>query len=77
MSEKTERLKLETPAAGSFGWHVEWGRNMEILDKHPGVLCCTSETRPAEPWLGQIIFETDSKRLYLFDGTYFRYIPMI
>lgn len=72
MSEKTERLKLETPAAGSFGWHVEWARNMETLDKYPGILVCSATTRPAAPWPGQLIFETDTKQLLIFDGESWR-----
>jgi len=74
MSDKTERLKLETPVAGTFGWHVEWGRNMETLDNHPGILICTSTTRPENPWQGQVIFETDTKQLMLFDGEAWRSI---
>lgn len=70
MTHKTEKLKLETPAVGTFGWHVEWGRNMDIIDAHPGILVCTSTTRPATPWPGQVIFETDTGELFLFNLTW-------
>ena len=33
----------------------------------PGV--CTSSTRPAVPFEGQVIFETDTDRLYVYNGT--------
>ena len=33
----------------------------------PGV--CTSTTRPAVPYAGQTIFETDTSRLYVYNGT--------
>jgi hypothetical protein len=33
----------------------------------PGV--CTSSTRPAVPFEGQMIFETDTDRLYIYNGT--------
>jgi hypothetical protein len=33
----------------------------------PGV--CTSTTRPASPFEGQVIFETDTDRLYVYNGT--------
>jgi hypothetical protein len=33
----------------------------------PGV--CTSSTRPAVPFEGQMIFETDTDRLYVYNGT--------
>ncbi len=77
MTEITDRLKLETPAAGSFGWHVEWGRNMDTLDKHPGILVCTSTTRPETPWQGQAIFETDTENMFVFDGTAWRQVRLI
>jgi hypothetical protein len=30
---------------------------------------CTSTTRPAAPWGGQMIFETDTKLLRIWNGT--------
>ena len=33
----------------------------------PGV--CTSTTRPALPYNGQVIFETDTEYTYVYDGT--------
>jgi len=33
----------------------------------PGV--CTSSTRPASPFEGQVIFETDTDRLYVYNGS--------
>jgi hypothetical protein len=30
---------------------------------------CTSTTRPASPFEGQVIFETDTDRLYVYNGT--------
>ena len=30
---------------------------------------CTSSTRPASPFEGQVIFETDTDRLYVYNGT--------
>lgn len=77
MSDKTKRLKLETPVAGTFGWHVEWGRNMETLDNHPGILICTSTTRPENPWQGQAIFETDTENMFVFDGATWRQVRLI
>lgn len=34
-----------------------------------GTLPCTSTTRPASPYAGMRIFETDTKREYVYDGT--------
>ena len=38
----------------------------------PGV--CTSTTRPAAPYEGQLIFETDTDSVAFWDGSYWRYI---
>lgn len=37
-----------------------------------GVLPCTSTTRPASPFAGMAIFETDTKREFRWDGTVWR-----
>ena len=68
MSEKTPNLNLNVPVTGTYGWHVDWDRNMDSLDAHPGIKTVTSVTRPPSPWIGQVIFETDSKNLMVFDG---------
>lgn len=74
VTHRTERLKLETPATGTYGWHVEWARNMDIIDAHPGILVCTSTTRPAAPWIGQVVFESDTKKLLVFNAGAWREI---
>ena len=38
----------------------------------PGV--CTSSTRPSVPYTGQTIFETDTKRLVIYDGASWIYV---
>jgi hypothetical protein len=51
--------------------------NANITDKrvissgrlYSGDLVCTSTTRPAVPWTGLTIYETDTKNQYLYDGT--------
>lgn len=35
-----------------------------------GATICTQLTRPASPGLGQIIYETDTRRTYVWNGTY-------
>jgi hypothetical protein len=34
-----------------------------------GTIICTSSTRPASPFVGQVIYETDSGRSYIHNGT--------
>ncbi len=67
--KKTSNLKLEMPTEGSFGWHTSWYNNFNSIDQHPGVLTCTSSTRPSTPWAGQVIFETDTLLLKVFSGS--------
>lgn len=74
MPQDTPNLKLKKPVEGSFGWQTAWYDNVDSIDAHPGIKTVTSTTRPAEPWPGQVIFETDTKKLILFDGVVWRYI---
>jgi len=68
MPSDTPNLGLKKPAEGSFGWQTAWYENNDALDAHPGIKAVTSETRPPDPWPGQVIFETDTKALKYFDG---------
>jgi hypothetical protein len=49
--------------------------NSQITDRRRrasalgGVVVCTSATRPTTPYVGQDIFETDTKRAYFWNGT--------
>lgn len=72
MPADTPRLKLKKPVEGSFGWQTAWYDNADAVDAHPGILVCTSTTRPAAPWAGQVVFESDTKKLMIFDGTIWR-----
>ena len=38
----------------------------------PGV--CTSATRPSSPYQGQTIYETDTKRIYAYNGSAWEYV---
>jgi hypothetical protein len=42
-----------------------------------GVVKCTNATRPSTPLDGQLIYETDTKRPYLWNGTTWRAISMV
>lgn len=72
MPADTPRLKLKKPVEGSFGWHSAWYDNADNIDAHPGILTCTSTTRPAAPWPGQVVFETDTALLILWTGAIWR-----
>ena len=42
---------------------------LDDLDSNLGVLFCTSSTRPGAPVAGQRIYETDTRRGYMWTGT--------
>lgn len=42
---------------------------LDDLDANLGILFCTSSTRPASPVDGQRIYETDTRRGYMWTGT--------
>jgi len=74
--QDTPNLKLKKPEEGSFGWQTAWYDNADALDAHPGIKAVNSTTRPEEPWPGQVVFETDTKQLMLFDGEAWREIQL-
>ncbi|MFW6016080.1 MAG: hypothetical protein ACOCRK_06550 [bacterium] len=66
--DPTPRLKLKNPATGEFDWDKPWWENTKIIDDHPGIKVVTSETLPEEPWLGQVVFDTISLSLLIWEG---------
>lgn len=69
MAENTPRLKLKTPSIGEFDWNHYWGKNTSILDQHPGIRVLKSKKRPENPWEGQVIYCSEEKRLFLWNGS--------
>lgn len=43
--------------------------NSDLWDLNLGFRICTSVTRPASPWQGMMIYETDTLKTYFYDGT--------
>lgn len=70
MGSSTPRLSLYKPA-GSDNVNVttDINNNMDALDVLVGTNVCTSSTRPATPYTGQGIYETDSGKLLISNGT--------
>lgn len=70
MTQFTTKLDLYKPGGGSGGSNVpdeqadidKLNDNFDIIDAAVGAEICTSGTRPATPYDGKIIFETDTKR---------------
>ena len=62
MPDYTTRLGLAKPSDGE-NYDVDIvNANSDIVDTAIGGREVTSTTRPATPYLGQVIFETDTKR---------------
>lgn len=73
MSTTTPRLGLISPAGTDQFERADFVSNYAILDQYPGTFVCTSTTRPhwTSAQLGQLILETDTKRMMEWDGSSF------
>ncbi len=69
MPTTTPRLALIKPAiAGEVIDVSQINANSDNIDLNAGYRVCTSTTRPAAPYVGMQIFETDTKITSLWDG---------
>lgn len=65
----TSRLGLTTPAGSDYtDAATAIAGNMQIIDDKFEAVVCTSSTRPASPFNGMLIWETDTKILRMWDG---------
>lgn len=70
----TPRIKLPKPAlAGEVIDPAMMRSRADIMDQFAGWFVCTSVSRPAEPFEGLGIYETDTKARYIYSGGW-RYI---
>ena len=71
MSTTTARLGLIKPDATEFmdDGLTDFNANADKLDQHAGFFQCTSSTRPASPWRGLVIEETDTDKIWRYNGT--------
>lgn len=65
----TPRLGLLKPAPTDNVSVAQLNQNADTIDASPGTFICTSTTRPAAPFSGQFIYETDTKKKLVYDGT--------
>lgn len=79
MVDYTPRLKL--PRLDLAGGEIANGYPQvqndlaNLVDANAGAKVCTSTTRPATPYQGQIIYETDRKAVAIYDGGW-RYLGL-
>lgn len=70
MATNTTRWGLRKPAAGdTINPATDLGGPYDTIDAALGSTVCTSGTRPGTPVVGQIIFETDTERTYIWAGS--------
>lgn len=69
MATFTSRLGLRKPAtADQITVDIDLGDNMDTIDAVAGYAPCTSSARPAVPFQGQCIYETDTGYIRFWDG---------
>lgn len=70
MASLTSRLKLRKPATTDVvNVDTDLSANFDLIDGAIDSTVCTSGTRPATPFAGQTILETDTKKTYIWNGT--------
>jgi hypothetical protein len=69
MATSTPRLALTKPAGTDLVSLADINANYDKLDTNAGIFLCTSVTRPGTPYSGQLIFETDTRRILQWSGT--------
>lgn len=76
----TSRLALNKPNGdpelGDFLDVDKLNQNFDKIDAAISTTVCTSATRPATPFQGQVIFETDSSRAFVWSGSNWLQIPL-
>jgi hypothetical protein len=67
----TAKLGIPLPVAGSGEPFTVAAYNFGVstLDGAVGAAVVTSGSRPVSPFSGQVIFETDTLRSYVYDGS--------
>lgn len=68
MSTTTAKLGLVKPATDEDVDITILNDNSDKVDAASGTTVCTSGTRPGSPFIGQTIYETDTSKIYIWDG---------
>lgn len=83
MGTNTTRLLLWKPDGSPGGDNInvdtDISDNADIIDDAVGMKVCTSGTRPtgAQRWDGRMIYETDTRRQYMWQETLGFWMPML
>lgn len=75
MPQYTDRLKLIKPLSGEGpdAGRGQYNSNFDTLDRMPGITICTSSTRPANPFDGQVAYETNTDEIIVYNGSKWEY----
>ena len=69
MATSTSKLGLTKPDLTDNVDVTVLNTNFDDIDTAAGFAIVTSSTRPASPWTGQIIYETDTESSFVWDGS--------
>ena len=69
MATTTTKLGLTKPDFVDVVDISELNTNFDDIDEAAGADLVTSSTRPGTPWAGQVIFETDTSKSFVWDGS--------
>jgi len=69
MSTNTPKLNLIKPDFNDVVDITDLNSNADDIDAAVGATIVTSTTRPTAPWTGQIIYETNTDKALVWDGT--------
>lgn len=68
MSTNTPRIALVMPDGPDLVSRTVLNGNWDKIDDLIGVINCTSVTQPSSPYAGQIIYETDTRKVQVRNG---------
>lgn len=82
MADFTTRLALRKPdpdpiTGDDVDAALDINANMDKIDAAVGCAVCTSGTRPGSPFQGQLIFETDTGKVLVYNGSTWKHIISI
>lgn len=69
MATSTTRLGLTKPAGSDVVDVAVLNANSDKIDAAVGIVVCTSTTRPTSPYIGQQVYETDTKQLQTYTSS--------
>lgn len=69
MGTTSTHLELAVPAGADSFDFAAIASNWTKVDAHPGIIVCTTVTRPSSPWTGQMAYDTDLPGFISYDGT--------